>query len=53
MLSELQHRNANSSSPLYQLLDLDQLATAGHSRGAKLAALHLAGEGTQQWWEGT
>eukprot|EP00878_Enallax_costatus_P014916 GHUV01015616.1.p1 GENE.GHUV01015616.1~~GHUV01015616.1.p1 ORF type:complete len:207 (+),score=36.50 GHUV01015616.1:294-914(+) len=34
-----------SSQPDAQgLLDLSRLATAGHSRGGKLAALHLAGE---------
>jgi hypothetical protein len=34
----------DTSSPLHGSLDLTRLAAAGHSRGAKLAALQLAGK---------
>ena len=33
----------DSANPLHGKIDLDNLATAGHSRGAKIAALHFAG----------
>lgn len=35
--------HVQSQSAVSQLLDLSHLATAGHSRGGKLAALQLAG----------
>jgi hypothetical protein len=42
-LLELRQQVADSSSRLYQQLDLTMLAAAGHSRGGKIAAMHLAG----------
>ncbi|KAI8463622.1 MAG: Alpha/Beta hydrolase protein [Monoraphidium minutum] len=40
----LQGESADASSPLSGALDFSQQATAGHSRGGKLAALHMAAE---------
>lgn len=42
ILAHLQQVNSTAGNVMYGLLDLSQLATAGHSRGGKLAGLHLA-----------
>ncbi len=44
ILRQLRQDTEDAASPLFGMLDLQRLATAGHSRGGKLAALHLAGE---------
>lgn len=44
LLVALRARAEDPTSPIAGALDLQLLAMAGHSRGAKLAALHLAGE---------
>ncbi|KAK9806014.1 hypothetical protein WJX73_004922 [Symbiochloris irregularis] len=43
LLSWLQAQTQDDSSPLHRRLDLARIGTAGHSRGGKLAALHIAG----------
>ena len=43
LLDWLQDQTQDSTSPLQGQLDVKSLGTAGHSRGAKLAALHLTG----------
>ena len=45
LLDWLVGQSDNASSPLYGLVDMEQLAVAGHSRGGKLAALLFAGAG--------
>lgn len=41
ILDWLEDQSNSPKSFVYQLLDMERLAMAGHSRGAKLAALHL------------
>lgn len=41
LLDWLENENNDGHSFLHQLVDMGRLAMAGHSRGAKLAALHL------------
>ena len=43
LLAWLAEQNASAESPLHGRVALDRLGVAGHSRGAKLAALHFAG----------
>ena len=43
LLEWLAHENASEDSRLHGMVDLDRIGVAGHSRGAKLAALHFAG----------
>jgi predicted dienelactone hydrolase len=43
LLGWLAERNGSVDSKLQGLLDLERIGVAGHSRGAKLAALHFAG----------
>ena len=42
-LSLVEARVADPASTLHGQIDLHNLAAAGHSRGAKIAALHFAG----------
>jgi hypothetical protein len=34
---------SNPTNPLYGKLDFNNMGAAGHSRGAKIAAMHFAG----------
>ena len=43
LLAWLAEQSAAAGSPLHGRVALDRLGVAGHSRGAKLAALHFAG----------
>ena len=43
LLAWLAEQNAAAGSQLHGRIALDRLGVAGHSRGAKLAALHFAG----------
>ena len=43
LIEWLENENQKSSSTLYGAVDTDRIASAGHSRGAKLACLHFAG----------
>ncbi len=47
VLDWLAAENARPSGFAENLLDLRTIGVAGHSRGAKLAALHLVGEPSQ------
>lgn len=42
-LADVKEAAADPASPLHGKLDLENLGAAGHSRGAKIAALHFAG----------
>lgn len=42
-LDALRAAAGDPSSPLHQQIDFHNLGAAGHSRGAKIAALHFAG----------
>ncbi len=42
LLDWLAQENADSQSTLHGMADMDRIATAGHSRGAKLACLQFA-----------
>ena len=42
LLDWLAQENADSQSALHGMVDMDRIATAGHSRGAKLACLQFA-----------
>lgn len=44
LLTWLREQNQSEDSRLHGLLDLERIAVAGHSRGAKLAALQYAGK---------
>ena len=43
LIGWLDEQNRNAISALHGIVDMDRLATAGHSRGAKLACLQFAG----------
>ena len=43
LIEWLEKENQSSSSTLHGAVDTDRIASAGHSRGAKLACLHFAG----------
>ena len=43
LIEWLENENQKSSSTLHGAVDTDRIASAGHSRGAKLACLHFAG----------
>lgn len=43
ILEWLDQQNTHEGSALHGVVDMTRIGTAGHSRGAKLACLHLAG----------
>ena len=43
LIKWLEKENQKSGSPLHAAVDTGRIASAGHSRGAKLACLHFAG----------
>ena len=43
LIKWLERENQTSSSTLHGTVDTARIASAGHSRGAKLACLHFAG----------
>jgi hypothetical protein len=49
-LDVLRAAASHPTSPLYGKLDFNNMGAAGHSRGAKIAALHFAGMGLGQLW---
>jgi predicted dienelactone hydrolase len=42
-IDQLQEVTANPTNPLHNKLDFNNMGAAGHSRGAKIAAMHFAG----------
>lgn len=44
-IDQLEAVAANPDNPLHGKLDFTNMGAAGHSRGAKIAAMHFAGEG--------
>lgn len=51
-IDQLEAVAANPTNPLYGKLDFNNMGAAGHSRGAKIAAMHFAGERYQKICDG-
>jgi hypothetical protein len=48
-LSVLHEVSADPNNPLHGKIDFTNLGAAGHSRGAKIAAMHFAGRWRAHW----